>query len=707
MRRVIAIILAVFITGGIYAQSPKAVFKGLEENDIAKNTARFEKISDKTKEKMPEMCYLAEAALLNMPKQLGTNKLRGYEILSEHIEDIRNSANIEKSFHNLDITLDDVIKNIENESSNYLMSLDTERNYVIYISWAKRGVHPNISQIESRLEDLRYTHTLAANSIEDCDFFLATYPESKYRDAIDEHRTTLHYTEAIESNDEGIIERFIANYPTYKDTPKAKHHLQSLRYNRIFSEGANDIEQMKWFLKQYPDHEEYATLKQRMADIEFESLPATSEALSAFIAYYGEVAQRAEAQRRLHLARIAEYGSVRDFVEYIKSYGYDTSYSVMLRHIYNHSKRYIISTEINDVTLLRYAAEDGLVGYMDFDGNMVIEPIYDAKQVTFGTGYYNRAMLSEFTPHRNIVALSLNGSWGVINDKGEQIVEHKYQALTIFNNQIFAVPDISAGESEYCDCEAYICDVYEPDGRFVKSGETTEWESMPDMRSFEFNDGTERGLYVTPKYCIIHTDDHSQEIVDREGNSYPTKWNVISGVTDNIAVVEVVAEDGSKQRHFANLDTQELIKECPYSIVHPMSCGRAAVWIDDSYGFIDENLELRIAPQFGFDFANKFNCGLMVVRSSDGVYGIINTDGEYLMTTNDTIEDVSVGSNDQYGQKGLFIISSDSKHSLIDTQGETIATIESEFTPEVVGIDLISTNATKRVRFDLEASSEN
>ena len=128
---------------------------------------------------------------------------------------------------------------------------------------------------------------------------------------------------------------------------------------------------------------------------------------------------------------------------------------------------------------------------MDFDGNMVIEPIYDAEQVAFGTGYYNRAMLSEFTPYRNIVAISLNGSWGVINDKGEQIVEHKYQALTIFNNQIFAVPDISAGESEYCDCEVYICDVYEPDGRFVKSGETTEWESRPDMRSFEFNDGTD------------------------------------------------------------------------------------------------------------------------------------------------------------------------------------------------------------------------
>ena len=700
MKRISLLIVLLLVAKLALAQNPKAVFKSLAEGDIMASTERYEKISDKTREKMPEMCYLAEAALLNMPKQMGVNKLHGYEILSEHIDDIRNSANVEKTFQGLDIGLEQVISNIEEESFNYLMSLDTERNYVIYITWAKRGGHPRLGDIEQRLEELRYTHTMAATSTEDCDFFLATYPESKYRDKVAEHRTTLYYNEAMEHNDEALLESFIANYPRFKHTPEAKQQLKTLRYNRIFGEEATNLTDMKWFLKEYPDTENLAQLKQRMANIEFESLPSTSEMLSAFIDYYGDVEQRDEAQRRLHLARIAEYGSIRDFVEYIRTYGYDPYYSIMIRQIYQHSKRYILTPNLNDVTLIRYAAEDGNVGYMDFDGNMVIEPLYEAKKVVFGTGVYNRAMLSEFTPNRNIVAVSLHGAWGVINDKGEQIVENRYQALTIFNNQIYAVPDISAGESEYCDVEVFICDVYEMDGRFVKSGETTEWDGMPQMREFECNDGIERGRYLTPKYGSMFINGKNA-IIDRDNNSYATNWNIISGVTDNIVVVEMTLTDGNKQRYFADLDSRELIKECPYNNVYPMQCGRAAVLVGDKYGFIDENLELVINPEFDIPyFTNSFNCGLMVVRNSDGVYGIINTEGEYLMTTNDSIVDMSVGYNEEYKQKGLFLISSGTRHTLIDTTGTIVATIESQYTPSLEGLELVSSDNTERVKLN-------
>ena len=716
MRKLILLLLATSSTCVLSAQNPKAVFKSLAQNDIVKSTERFEKIGDNTREKMPEMCYLAEAALLNMPQQLGVNKLQGYEILSQHIDAIRNSEDAEKIFHNLDITLEEVITNIESESFNYLMTLDTERNYVIYISWAKRGGHPRLTEIESRLEELRYTHTMATRSIEDCDFFLATYSESKYREAIAEHRTMLHYDEAMESNDEALLERFIVNYPTYKNRPTAERRLLKLRYDRIFKEGADNVEDMKWFLEQYPNHEEYASLKQRTADIEFARLPSTAENLAAFIAYYGDVSQRHEAQRRLHLARIAESGSVHDFVEYVNNYGYDTQYSVMLRNIYKHSKRFIITPEIGDVTLLRFAAEDGLVGYMDLYGNEVIEPIYDAKQVVFGTGHYNRAMLSEFTPHRNIVAISLNGSWGVINDKGEQIVEHKYQALTIFGGQIYAATEFKPEESIYCDRRTYVCDVYELDGKFVKSGETTEWDDIPDMRYFEGNDGIERGRYITPKYCVVKTKDNKSEVIDRRGNRYTIDWDIISGVTDNIAIVEAETKEYGKMRYYGNLETGELIKICPYFVVHPMSCGRAAVLdYGNTYAFIDENLELKIEEEFVLEHANKFNCGLMVVRSSEGVYGIINTDGEYLMTTTDTVADASTSTivdvstrfNDTFNQKGLFIISSGTQHTLIDSTGTILATIESPSTPEVCGIELIDSNGIKRVKFNIDPTADN
>ena len=698
MHRIIILTLALFFAGGLYAQNPKAVFKSLAEGNIIASTERYEKISDKTREKMPEMCYLAEAALLNMPKQMGVNKLRGYEILSEHIDAIRNSANAEKTFHGLDISLEQVISNIEQESCNHLLTLTTERNYVIYITWAKRGGHPRLGEIEQRLEELRYTSTMVSTSTEDCDFFLATYPESKYRDAVAEHRTTLYYNDAMASNNEALIESFIDNYPTFKHTPAAEQQLRTLRYNRIFGEGATDLAQMKWFLREHPNTENIAELKQRMADIEFESLPSTSDALRTFIDYYGEVSQRDIAQQRLYLARIAEYGSIRDFVEYIHTYGYDPYYSIMIRQIYKHSKRYILTPDINDVTLIRFASEEGLVGYMDFDGNTVIEPIYEAKDILFGTGVYNMAMLLEFTPNRNIVVTSIHGAWGVINDQGEQVIDNKYRAITIFNNEIYAVPDLSLGESEYCDVVVYVCDVYDMNGRFLKSGETTEWDAINPQREFINNQGIEHGRYITPKFCVMSINNQTT-IVDVDGVSYTTGYDILSGITDDIALVETTTEDRSRKRYFANLQEREIISECPYHNVLPMQCGRAAVLVGDKYGFIDENLELVIEPEFDIPyFANTFNCGLMVVRSSEGVYGIINTEGEYLMTTNDTITDMSVVYNDHYKQKGLFLISSGTHHTLIDTTGTILATIESEYTPELQGMELVATNNARRVR---------
>ena len=132
-----------------------------------------------------------------------------------------------------------------------------------------------------------------------------------------------------------------------------------------------------------------------------------------------------------------------------------------------------------------------------------------------------------------------------------------------------------------------------------------------------------------------------------------------------------------------------------------MHCGRAAVLVGDKYGFIDESLELVINPEFDIPyFTNSFNCGLMVVRNSDGVYGIINTEGEYLMTTNDSIVDMSVGYNEEYKQKGLFLISSGTRHTLIDTTGTIVATIESQYTPSLEGLELVSSDNTERVKLN-------
>ena len=68
MKR-LSLLIVLFLSAQIAtAQNPRAVFKSLAENDIAASTEHFQKINDKTTVKMPEMCYLAEAALYNMRK---------------------------------------------------------------------------------------------------------------------------------------------------------------------------------------------------------------------------------------------------------------------------------------------------------------------------------------------------------------------------------------------------------------------------------------------------------------------------------------------------------------------------------------------------------------------------------------------------------------------------------------------------------------
>lgn len=700
MKKLTLIACLIVMIQATYAQSPKAVLKSLTEGDIIRSTQKFEKISDKYRDKMPEMCHLAEAALLNMPKQVGTNKIHGYEILATNIDAIRSSTNIEKTFDGLDTTLDEVIATIEKQSFDYVMTLDSERHFVIYINWATMANHPNISELEQRLEELRYNNTMHNNSVEDCDYFLATYPTSEYYAEVEAHRTMLLYNEAMASYDEELIERFVIGFPNYDKTSDVANRLMTLRHNRIFVNG-NNLDQMKWFVEQYPNHPTLHELKQQMADIEFETLTSTCEALEAFVAYYGNVTQYDEVVRRLYLARIAENGTPRALVEYVRSYGYDEYYPFMLRQIYQHSKRYILTPDLKNITMLRYASEEGLVGYIDLDGNPIIEPIYDAATVEFGISTYDNAMLAEFTTERNIVALRLNGAWGVVDNRGNSIVEHKYQALTIYNNQIYAVKDVNACESECMDALSYICDIYDLSGELIKKGERTEWLAILPMRESIMSDGTHRGTYLTPKYCY-ELSNGAYYIVDRDGNSYTTDWIPLTGVTDNIAVVKATV-DGVASRYFANLDTRELIKECPYSIVYPMSCGRAAVYVEGKgYGFIDDNLELKIAAEHGLNHATTFNCGLMVVYSNDGIFSIINTEGEYILTTKSEIQDMHTGGNDKYITPGMFMISDETTHTIVDCTGTTLATIESSYPPHLEGIFVVGSNG--RVMLNLEAN---
>lgn len=694
MRRVILIASLLLVAECLMAQNPKAVFKSILDGDIAKSVEKLEKINDKTREKYPQMCLLAEAALLSMPGQSGDKQISGYELLVANIEAIRSDEDADKVFKGLDISLEDVISSIEQESMKYVCSVDDEATYVKYLELAARGNHTNMREVEQRLELRRYKSAVESESIELCTSFLEMYPRSQYRTSVIKHRTDLYFNIAIGSSSESVMEEFIATYPNYDKVDKVSARLMSMRYNRIFA--SRDLDDMKWFVEQYPNHTKMAQIKQRMADLEFPTLKHTCESLEKFIAYYPDVTQIAEATRLLQVAKASEQGSVKHFMEYMRIYGYDINYSAMVRGIYANTNRFIITPDIDNVTLLHFANEEGLAGYMDFEGNVVIEPKYSAERVSSATGLYNTFMLSEFTHNRSVAIVKLEDKWGAINGSGEVVVPHQYDMVTLIDNQICAVAITSKEyyDDDMGDAVGYYSDIYDLKGNLLKKNTLTYfWLGFQqEYREFEKSNGEIVGSYLTPKYGIFYDDDGAKILIDRDGKKRYISWNGDEGVTDNIVVVELEV-NGSKRRYFADIDANATIKSCPYQRVYPMSCGLAMVYDGNGYGFIDKNLELVIPCKFNVgQLATRFNCGVMLTED-----GVINTKGEYVSLGEGTIMDIHNGGGLSYNLPGLFVVSNDKTHSVVDAMGTVLVQIEDEFAPTVEGNYVIDSKGKRHL----------
>lgn len=706
MRRLLTLAMMLFLAGAAVAQTPKAVLKSIAGGDMLKSVEKFEKISDKSREKMPEVCDFVEAALLNMPGQAGADKVRGYQIFVGSIDAIYRSEEVAKLFKGLDVTFEAIVQHIENSSCDYVIATDDERSYEHYLKLAEQGSHPRRAELERCLERRRYRTAVEGKSMEECNRFLTLYAESEYRVEVEAHLALLRYEEAMTTSEERVMEQFIADYSNYSDVAKVANRLMNHRYERIFS--SNNLQDMKWFVAQYPEHKDMESMKQIMADIEFPMLQSTSEALEAFIAYYPYVSQIAEARLRLQKARIVESGSIADFVAYVRANGYDSFYPEMLRYVYAHTGRYIITPDIADVTLLHFANEEGLAGYMDLEGNVVIEPKYSAERTDVGSALYNAFMLSEFTTYRNIAVAKLDGRWGVIDSEGNTVVPHNYQMVTIYSDGIYAVADTSRNYSEYygeemCEEIGYYCDIYDFQGKLLAKNKGTYFgdaTAQLGYRELVTADGAPAGTFITRKYGMGYKDG-SNQLIAHDGEMTPVDWFTTEGVTDNIVVVDL-NENGMRGRYFVDLDSFQAIKKCPWMQVYPMSMGRALVYDGSKYGFIDENLELVIPCKYGIGYARCFDCGIFPVTEGDG-YFFIDVNGEVVSQAFDYIYDTQGREGFNFNLPGIFVLKneSESTYKIIDSSGHLLVEVEGPDIPTIVGNYAIDGRG-KRHMFNLD-----
>ena len=680
MRRLTTTLILIFAACAAMAQNPKAVIKEALSNDYTKTCEKLEKINEKTESEMPYMCVLAKAVCYTMSDSDDKTKLKGYVLFSDNYAKIAASPLLEKLMKSCDTSLANLKFGIEQSAANVVFGADNEELYRTFIPYAEKAEHKDLEQLRTKWEQRSYANVCEANTVAEYSRFLSLFPSSEHRADVEARRYTLRYEEATTTADEAVMARFVEEFGGTEDGDRVAQRLMEHRYERVTK--SRNLKDMKWFAATYPDYEGLAALRQMMADIEYPTLADSKDTLARFVEEYPDVKQTREAQRRVKAFEVLESPTLKGNFDYVLAYGYDCNYvkfqrALILNDCKEGTIRYILTPDIRDVTLVCVICSENpdpsmRVGYVDLEGNEVIKPAYAYGEVWGDYGTYDQRMMTEFTPDHQVAAVkSADGKWGAIDATGKVVVPLKYMNVTIGNNHIEGFT--KEAPSEYFDVAEYYCDIYDYSGKLIKqNGLTSVSAHSLHYRDFVLNDGTVKWDcdYLTPCYGAAWGGESYNVLVDRDGNKTTLDVTLIGGVTDSVAVVEKV-EAGVKKRYFYNLDTRTIIKECPYEIVNEMHCGRAAVYANDLWGFIDENLELVIPCKF-IASAPTFSAGAAAVGSYNVGYNLIDVNGNYITGRYKYIQPHSLCNEESYNTPGLFIVEGEGFAEIIDSNGEFV-----------------------------------
>ncbi len=691
MKKICLALLSLLAFCSAMAQSPRAVVKSIVDGEIDKATEKLNKINIKTRDEMPEMCLLVEAALLSMDSQSDDNKLRGYKMLSTHIDQIRSSTNIEKTFKGNDITCDELIRKIEQNSLNVVIAKDSEAIYRAYKSQAEKGKHSDLELIAEKLEYKIYSITIEKRSIEACKAFLEEFPESEYRTKIEEHAATIRYDEAMASSDEAIMEKFISDYPNYERIDNVSTRLMEHRYKRVVR--SESIDDMRWFVDRYPNYHKMDSLKQMMANIEYPTIEDSRKALEAFVEYYPKVRQSGEAKSRIAVFKIIENGTIAEIVQYIKNNGYERYYTRMQRSIAERFGYIILSQDINAVSLIRFRTTNGKIGYLSHDGKVVVEAQYDIKAYTgLDIPSIHSDDVFECSTKRGVAMVAKDNKLGIINSRGELIIPTTYSDIAFLDNEIMCVVTQSSDSEQRTN---YLCDIYDYKGTKIAEGRNykvgpgvadyNNWDTSWFNRAVsirDLDDVWEKNIYVdskfigtayggfhhlTPHYRWFQTrNDDKINVISRSGNvvTYNFHSYDIVVVHNNIIMAESIS---SGNRCIIDLDKQSIISKDKFRDIWAMSDNMILVqYLDNSFGYVDHNLTPKFKERY--DRAYSFSCGTAAVIKGSMGY-LIDREGKKISQSYDDIAPLA-------GYKGLYKVMKDGKCGIIDANDDIVINIE-------------------------------
>lgn len=300
------------------------------------------------------------------------------------------------------------------------------------------------------------------------------------------------------------------------------------------------------------------------------------------------------------------------------------------------------------------AVEPFKIGFIDRNGTVVVEPIYDG--VSFPGIATNPSYPNLANVHSCEIMITKENLNGFVNAKGQLIVK------PVLKNTGHFVEDLACAQSDnekwgFIDKKGIwvIAGQYETYGHFNKG-----WAAVVFEGKCGFID--KMGQWIIPP-TFDDADEFSHELalvqkeerwgfINRKGEvAIPIIYELASDFSEGLAAVE-------KDEKYGYVDaTGKTVIKHQFALAHEFSEGLASASIKGLYGYINPKGEWVIDPQF--EEANSFHNGFANVSKGSGKNGIINQSGEFILPPRFTdlhnwfYEELIYG-DDHAGKRGYF-----------------------------------------------------
>lgn len=262
-----------------------------------------------------------------------------------------------------------------------------------------------------------------------------------------------------------------------------------------------------------------------------------------------------------------------------------------------------------------------------------------------------------------------NGKWGVINSKGETIIEAGEDNI---NEQMIIVPNSNK--------DVFICmyDVNTEDGTYqtkaINSKKEDLFTSYDSVEALNNYDGSKKIWYESN--CLRVKKDDKYGLIDLNGNEILScdydKIETIKGVENSI----IIQKDG----------LVGLVNASGNVIINPEYKQIIALTGDYSNGYIVKNQEDLIGL-IGIDKTQILECKYSDIKHvhGDGMY-VVKTDDKWFIVKNSTEEGKELSEGEVKSIKnGTIVIEKDSKYGVFDIElNEKIAS-EYDYLEQVFG----------------------